>query len=568
MSTSHRELLWDRWIRHATEHPDAEAIVHWKAGEPPVRWTWGRLVASAAGVAEWLTAAGVRPGDVCAIVQRHHPAFHPLYLGVCAAGAIPSVLAYPNARLHPEKFASGLSGMARHSGLDFVLTEKALAPVISPLVGGPGSSIRGLLFPVEDGWAPADPAGLRPARAADDPCLLQHSSGTTGLQKAVVLSHRAVLDHVARYAEAVRLDAAADRIVSWLPLYHDMGLIATYQMALAEGVPTVQLDPFEWVTAPSLLLEAISAERGTLTWLPNFAFAFLADRVRDGDLEGVSLGTMRLWVNCSEPVRADSHARFLRRFAPRGVRPETLAACYAMAETTFAATQTAPGRPAKTLAVDRGALAEGAVEPARAERAARICVSSGAPIGGCTLRVVDADRRPLPSGRVGELAIASESLFDGYRNRPEDTARVLSGRWYYSGDLGFEHEGEYYVIGRKKDLIIVAGNNLYPEDIEDEVGRVPGVLPGRVVAFGVEDAARGTEQVQVVAETELAGGPERRRLEDEIVRAAMRLDVTVARVHLVPPRWLIKSSSGKPSRSANRERIVSGALEQPERGVA
>jgi len=163
-------------------------------------------------------------------------------------------------------------------------------------------------------------------------------------------------------------------------------------------------------------------------------------------------------------------------------------------------------------------------------------------------------------GGVGELAIRSATAFDGYRNLPEDTARVQAGGWYFSGDLGFEWEGEYYVIGRKKDLIIVAGENRYPEDIEDEVGRVPGVLPGRVVAFGLEDEARGTELVCVVAETDVPEGAARRRLAMQIVRAGMAIDVTVSRVHLAPPRWLIKSSSGKPSRSANRERVLAGEL--------
>jgi len=317
-----------------------------------------------------------------------------------------------------------------------------------------------------------------------------------------------------------------------------------------------QLSPMAWVAVPSLLLQAISAERATLCWLPNFAYQFMADRVRDDELEGVRLDSVRLLVNCSEPVRREAHDRFHARFARYGLRREALGACYAMAETTFAATQTPPGREARTLTVDRRRLERGEVVPSADPAAGRRCVSSGAPISGCAVRVVDEERRELPPGRVGELAISSVSLFDGYRNHPEKTAEVLRDGWYHSGDLGFVHEGECYVVGRKKDLVILAGNNVFPEDVEDAVGRVPGVLPGRVVAFGVEDPSLGTEVLGVVAETEAATDAERRALRVAILRAGMALDLTISRVHLVPPRWLIKSSSGKPARAANRARVL------------
>jgi fatty-acyl-CoA synthase len=563
------ELLWEVWVRRAQERPEGDAIVHWRGGEPPFRWRWRELVTAAGAAAATLRRKGVRAGHVCAIVLRHHPAFYPLYLGVSALGAIPAVLAYPNARLHPDKFAAGLAGMARRSGMDFILTERPLEAAIRPLVTAEGSTIRGLVFPLEDRWDDAGAAPPRPEVSAADPCLLQHSSGTTGLQKAVVLSHRAVLDHVRTYAGAIALDPARDRIVSWLPLYHDMGLIAAFQMALAHGVPLVQMDPFEWVAAPALLFQAAAAERGTVTWLPNFAYNLLADRVRDEELAGVRLDGIRMFVNCSEPVRAESHARFLARFARHGVRRDALAACYAMAETTFAATQTAPGVPARTLDVDRDELARGRAVPATAAGARRACVSSGPPISGCEIEVLDDDGHPLGPGRVGELAIRSPALFDGYRNDPASTARVLESGRYRSGDLGFVWDGEVYVVGRKKDLIIVAGNNVFPEDVEDAVGRVAGVVPGRVVAFGVEDEALGTERIHVVAETAAEDEARRKRITAEVIRAGMAIDVTISRVHLVPPRWLIKSSSGKPSRKANRERVLAGeVVRAPAEGVA
>jgi fatty-acyl-CoA synthase len=557
-------LLWDVWQHHAETRPDAEAVIHWTADGDPHRWTWARIMEAAVSFAANVRKEGVRRGDVCAIVIRHHRDFYPLYMGLDLVGAVPAVLAYPNPRIHPEKFRQGLEGMAHHSGLDWILTEKTLEETVRPLVQKEGSTVRGVLFPLE--WPEESPgmearsdmiARLRRDVGPDDPCLLQHSSGTTGLQKAVVLSHSAVLQHVSLYGQSIRL-RRDDKIVSWLPLYHDMGLIAAFQLPLACGIPMIQLDPFEWVQNPVLLLEAISRERGTLSWLPNFAYNLLADRVREEDLAGIRLDGVRMLINCSEPVRSESHERFLRRYARCGLQSDALAACYAMAETTFAATQTEPGRSARTLIAARDALARGRYEPVPGgeNRSTKTCVSSGAPIPGCDLKVVAEDGGELPDDRVGEIAIRSVSLFDGYRNQPEKTAEVLKGDWYLSGDYGFRHEGEYYVIGRKKDIIIVAGHNIAPEDVEDAVNEVRGVLPGRTVAFGVEDPDAGTEQVCVVAETEETSESGLKALRRGIGEAGIRINVAIARVYLVPPRWLVKSSAGKPSRKLNRQRVL------------
>jgi acyl-CoA synthetase (AMP-forming)/AMP-acid ligase II len=551
-----KENLWDQWLHHAEAIPDQVAVVHWVDDRPTHRWTWRELLRQAEEAAGWLRSQGVGPGEVCALIIRHDPRFFPLYLGVVRLAAIPAVLAYPNNRIHPQKYVDGLLGMSRRSGLDWVLTEEALEPVVKDLVSRPGSSIRGVCLPLAQPWA-GHGGQLPPWTGVDpqSPCLLQHSSGTTGLQKGVVLSHAAVLGHVEAYARAVAL-TPADRIVSWLPLYHDMGMIAAFHMPLAMGLTQVQMDPFQWVAAPGLLFEAIAQEKGTLAWLPNFAFNLLADRVHEEDVAHLRMDSMRLFINCSEPVRFDSHQRFLERFAAQGVRPEALSACYAMAETTFAATQTAPGRPPTVIHVDREALADGFVKVVEAGPAGRSCVSSGSPIQGVSVDALGDDGQPLSEGRVGELAIRSEWLFDGYRNKPEDTAKALRGGRYFTGDLGFALLGEWFIIGRKKDIIIVAGKNLYPEDIEDALLAVEGVLPGRAVAFGRLDPASGTEEVWVVAETAVEEEQARRTLRMAIRRAGMAIDATIAKVFLVPQRWLMKSSAGKPSRQANKQRAL------------
>jgi fatty-acyl-CoA synthase len=544
-------ILWNRWVGHALKTPEREAVVHWVAGEEPHVWTWRRIIDRAAGYAAALAARGVKKGQVCATVLRHHREFYPLYMGIEALGALPAVLAYPNPRLHPDKFRQGLVGIARNSGLDWILTEGELEKMVRPLVGD--TSVRDILLPLE--WD-VQPAAAQPASVdPNEPCLLQHSSGTTGLQKAIMLSHRAVLEHVERYAQAIAL-TENDKIVSWLPLYHDMGLIAAFHLPLAYGIPTVQIDPFEWVLAPVLMLEAISSRKATLAWLPNFAYNVMADRIHVEDLEGIRLDSLRMLVNCSEPVRAASHEKFARRFASIGFSASGLAASYAMAETTFAVTQTAPGKAARVLSASREQLSRGQFAPAAAGETANQLVSSGAVISGCQVRVVDENGGDLPDDRVGELVIRSVSMFDGYRNNPEKTAAVLKDGWYFSGDYGFSHGGEFHVIGRKKDIIIVAGKNLYPEDIEDAVNSVEGLSAGRVVAFGMEDETAGTEVICVVAETPHETAEKRKALRQAIVEAGMRIDVTITRVYLAAPRWLIKSSAGKPSRSANRQRAL------------
>jgi len=556
---SSHTTLWERWVSHAQRNPDGQAVIHYVAGETPRVWSWQAIIERAARYAAALKQAGVRPGHVCATVLRHHPEFYPLYMGIEAAGAIPAVLAYPNARLHPDKFRDGLAGIARNSGLDFILTQRELEENVRPLATGSASSVRDILFPLDwndEGNLPPAPTLPHPNVDASAPCLLQHSSGTTGLQKAIMLSHAAVLEHVTRYGHAIAL-TESDRVISWLPLYHDMGLIAAFHLPLAFGIPTIQIDPFEWVMAPVLLLDAIASEKATLSWLPNFAYNLMADRIRDEDLEGIRLDGLRMLINCSEPIRAASHEKFLRRFAPLGLRASALGGCYAMAETTFAVTQTHADSAPAVLDASRSALAAGRFEAPSPGESVMRCASSGAVISGCEVRVADEHGLDLPENKVGEIFIRSVSMFGGYRNNPEKTAQVLKDGWYASGDYGFSHNSQLYVIGRKKDIIIVAGKNLYPEDIEDAVGHVDGVIPGRVVAFGSEDDSAGTEQVCIVAETSRDQAPQRKALRRAIVEAGMAIDVTIARVYLAPPRWLIKSSSGKPSRSANRDRAAS-----------
>jgi acyl-CoA synthetase (AMP-forming)/AMP-acid ligase II len=556
--------LWKRWKLNSERNPDRDAIVHWVAGQEPFRWTYKNLIDSAKRFSVKIRELGIKPGEVCATIIRHNPKFYPLYLGISRAAALPAVLAYPNPRLHPDKFRQGLEGMALRSGLDYILTERELEPIVKPLIEKSGSTIKAVYFPLEwefngelNSKLDAEVEEIASKTKDTDPMLLQHSSGTTGLQKPVVLSHRAILCHVKNLGAALKL-TEKDKIASWLPLYHDFGLIAAYQIPLAYGITTIQIDPFEWVLAPVLLPEVISKEKATTSFSPNFAYNVLAEKINEEELEGLDLSSLRIIVNAAEPIRHDSHEKFIARFKKYGLNPLALAGLYGMAEVTLGATLTAPGKPIPELSVDRNELSRGIMKLANKDSVLRVCVSSGQPIDGCKLKIVDENRNEIEDGLVGEVAVTSASMFDGYRNYPEKTAEVVANGLYYSGDYGFRWKGEYYIIGRKKDIIICAGKNIYPEDIEDVMNNVEGLIPGRTIAFGQEDVDMGTEFVAVVSETRAETDEDKNKVRMNILKAGMSIDIIIHKVYLVPPRWLIKSSSGKPSRKANKERLISG----------
>ncbi|MGE5365628.1 MAG: AMP-binding protein [Bacteroidota bacterium] len=555
------------WCMNALRNPEREAIVHYILDEEPVRWSYRELISTALALSEYLKDQGIKKEEVCAIIIRHNQYFYPVYLAVAFAGAIPAVLAYPNQRLHPEKFRQGLAGMSQRSGLDWILSEDELEEKLTPLISGQNSTVRGIIKPMQFFEKPQNysarfeelVSGYMKNSTADGdaPFLLQHSSGTTGLQKPVILSNLAVIRHIENYALSIGLNDN-DKVISWLPLYHDMGLIAAFHLPLLKGITSIQIDPFEWVVVPSVLFEAITKEKATLSWLPNFSYNMMSEKIRKDDLEPVDLSSLRLFINCSEPVRYESHAKFLNAFREFGITARNLSTCYAMAEATFAVTQTPWGEEARVIHVDRNALKAGKiniVSNGTDDPQVRKCVSSGRVIDGCRIKIVTESGDTADVMQTGEIAIRSESLFSGYRNYPEKTAEVLKDGWYYSGDLGFELDGYLYVIGRKKDIIIVAGNNIYPEDVEDTVNGIEGVIPGRVIAFGEDDPEMGSEQLSVIAETNITDETARKNLKMNIMRTCSLINVTVRNVYLVPPRWLIKSSSGKPSRSSNRDRL-------------
>ena len=557
LSTRHdfHTLLDSLTLREANEQP---AVIYLSVEAEPVTVSRAEFVRSITGYGAALRGMGIQPRDLVIIAHTQDLESVFAFWGALTIGAIPSMFPTLTEKLDSQIYIANITELVALSNVRAVLTTDEFAPalaehVVCPVYGSGallGSLDEKALFTL---YMPDE----------DEIAFLQHSSGTTGLQKGVALTHRAVLNQLASYSTAIALNES-DVIVSWLPLYHDMGLIAGFLLPLVQGVPLVMMSPFEWVKSPAMLFRAIDQYHGTLCWLPNFAYNHCARRIRQRDLEGLSAASMRMFINCSEPVYAESHALFAERFAPLGVKPEMLAVSYAMAENTFAVTQTPPGETPHHDMINRVLLqSDLRAEPVEADHPnAVVKVSCGKPIAGVSVRVVDAEGMPLPERSVGEIAIQSDSMLTGYYMRPD--LNSLRDGWYLTGDRGYIADGEVYIVGRSKDLIINAGKNVYPQDIEAIVNGVQGVHAGRAVVFGVPDEREGTELIAVVAEVDTEDAEARKRITQGIRQAvAQGSTVTLNYVHLVDAKWLIKTSSGKIARAANRDKWL--RMNAPER---
>ena len=531
-----------RWLYE--NQPDYTALV---LGEESI--SYRQFFDQAARYARALDAAGIQRGDLVALILQHGEDVLYGFWGAMLLGAVPSIFPFLSEKLDRDRYFDSVRQLVAYEGIRVAITYSDLMADLRRHVDIP---LLDKDTVAANGDAAAwHPDGL-PVVGPDDTAFLQHSSGSTGLQKGVMLAHRAVLNQIASYSEAIRLQAD-DVVVSWLPLYHDMGLIAGFIMPLVQGIKLVLMSPFQWVRDPKQVLWAIHQHRGTLCWQPNFAYNFLTTRVREADIAGLDLSSWRAAVNCSEPVYAESHDAFAERYAAYGFRREALTACYAMAENTFAVTQGGIEGPLDVDVVDRRALMEAQIAQPAVDGGGQAFVSNGKPIPGCEVRIAGANGER----QVGEIALRSDSMLSGYYNRP-DLEPIRDG-WYLTGDMGYMADGELYITGRKKDLIIVGGKNIYPQDIEMLVNAVDGVHPGRAAAFGVFNPALGTEDLAIVAEVD--GDPADRDFTEPIMRAvrarvAQNTDVTARYVHLVGAGWLLKTSSGKVARRANREKFL------------
>jgi acyl-CoA synthetase (AMP-forming)/AMP-acid ligase II len=522
--------------------------------------TFGEFRRRARRQARILRDHGVTAGERVIVIMPQSISAMTTFVGAMMLGAAPAFLAYPNFKIEPSKYRFGLAGVTANLKAKVVVIDEGFP---DDLLGHVSLGEETKLIRTSDGQ---DRSGEeeRPEWESHGEGLafIQHSAGTTGLQKGVALTHAAVLRQLEHLAQALKIDGATDCIYNWLPLYHDMGLIACFMLPLFCHLPVVMQSPLDWVMHPETMLQIISEYRCTLAWMPNFAFQFVPRRTPPSRWAGYDLSSARALINCSEPVRASSMQEFENAFSSIGLKRGVLQSSYAMAENVFAVTQSDINRPSGLSRIwadgQQFRSAHLVIPVAEGTVGAVSFTSSGQLLPGNEVRIASDSGAPLANGHVGEILIKSDSLFTGYYNRLDLTAKAIIDGWYYSGDLGFCLGDELYVIGRKKDLLIVGGENLYPQDIEEIVASHPAIHDGRAVAMGVYNADLGTEDIVVVAEVErkdlLTNATE---IEGEIRNLVVAgIGVAVRTIFLKPPKWIVKSTAGKAARSATREKLL------------
>jgi acyl-CoA synthetase (AMP-forming)/AMP-acid ligase II len=535
---------------------EKEFVTFWIDEDERESVTFGEFRRRAWIAAESLRQRGLNSGDRVVIIMPQGIAAMTAFVAAMMLGAVPAFLAYPNFKIEPSKYRSGLVGVTANLGARAVVIDKEFPDEMLGCVsmGQETRLIRAEATNTGKGSAlPTCSPGISP----DNLAFIQHSAGTTGLQKGVALAHAAVLRQIESLVDALQIDPGADRIYSWLPLYHDMGLIACFMLPLVCHVPIVMQSPLDWVMHPETMLQIMSDCKCTLAWMPNFAFQFVARRTPQARSHQHDLSSLRLLINCSEPVRSTSMSEFQKAF---GVKPSVLQSSYAMAENVFAVTQSDIASTPSSIWADAQPFrtAHRIVSVPESTAGALSFASSGRLLPNQKIRIFSDAGEALGDESVGEIAIQGDCLFSGYYNRPDLTAAVMHDGWYHTGDLGFVHAGELYVVGRKKDLLIIGGENIYPQDIEEIVSAHPAIHDGRAVAMGVYNPDLGTEDVVVVAEVEserlLENADE---LEPEIRRSiTASLGIAVRTILLKPPKWIVKSTAGKPARSATREKLL------------
>lgn len=511
-------------------------------------------------------AEGAAAGSVVLLLLPHSLELFLLQIGLVLSGRIPAVLAWPTSRVDANKYRRNLIHQLGSLPAERLITLPSLAETMAGQLPYPAIPCRTYsverweqVFASKQGFddLPAAARRERPAMAdRGDALFLQFSGGTTGAQKAVVITANILEAQLMSLVETLAF-GSEDSVVSWLPLYHDMGLIACLWLPLWCCATSLHFAATDWLLNPGLLFEYIERFRATFTWLPNFAFSYLASQF--GRIPTASsLHSMRAWINCSEPVRGGSVRAFVDRYVDWGVRAESVQACYAMAENVFAVTQTTLGEPLPTCA--RESRASEFATPVAFGLSDDHYLSSGRPLRGMDIHIVHPQSgKPCAEGEAGDIHLKTVSLFQGYWGSEGFTTHAFtSDGWYATGDFGFVLQGELFVIGRLKDIIIVAGQNVFPEDVELAANAVDGVYPGRVASFGVIDEKNGTESLVVVAELRGDFDPDKAQLVERAIHQAVLTNIGIAprQVLVVPDRWIVKSTAGKIARLETRARFL------------
>ena len=540
-------------LRRAAEHPSGLTFVD--ANESEETLSWAEVRARARATAGALRRLGVQPGERVALVLPTGPDFMDAFFGTLLAGAVPVPL-YPPVRLgRLDEYLRATARMVELSGAVLVLTDALIGRLLGVPVEAarPRLGCRRVAALREAGEAPLErdaPAGAL--------ALVQFSSGSTVDPKPVALSHANVMGQVDIFRALMPVrDGQRPLGVSWLPLYHDMGLIGCLVNAVAYPGPLVLLRPEQFLARPALWLRALSRHRGTLSAAPNFAYALCVRRIPDAELQGVDLSSWALALNGAESISPEVARRFVQRFEPYGFDARALVPAYGLAEASLAVTF-APSRPAlRTVHVDARALAvEG-----RVRSGGRPLVSVGGPVPGTDVEIRDEAGAVVPVGTVGRIHVRGPQVMTGYLGQPEATRAAVVDGWLDTGDLGFVDVGELVVSGRAKDLVILRGANHVPQEFEEALEGVEGVRPGCAVALGAVPVGADGEELVLLVELAPAAPHD---LADRVrTRILERTGIRPHRVELLAPGTLPRTSSGKLRRREALRRWQAGTLAPP-----
>jgi 1-acyl-sn-glycerol-3-phosphate acyltransferase len=545
-----------RW--HAEAHAQRPHVYLYEDGPDPVEISYGVLYADARRTAAGIQALGIRPGANVAIMLPTSRDYLTCFYGVLFAGCVP-VPIYPPARLtqiedHMRRHARMLDNAATP-----ILITVPEARRIAWLLRAQVPALQRIVVPSELDHAADDL--ITHARGPADTAFLQYTSGSTGDPKGVVLSHAHLLANIRAMGETLQA-SSEDVFVSWLPLYHDMGLIGAWLGSQYFAVPLVLMPPTAFLTSPARWLRAIHRHRGTLSAAPNFAYELCLRRLHDDDLTGLDLGTWRVAANGAEPVSPDTVRAFIERFGRYGLRPSAMMPVYGLAEAAVGVAFPPLERGPQIDRIQREAfLSRGEAIPGREGDAVLEFAGCGGPLPGYQLRVVDDADRELPDRHQGHVHFTGPSATSGYFRNPEATRLLFHGEWVDTGDLGYLAGGELYLTSRAKDIIIRGGRNLHPHELEQAVGVLSGVRAGCVAVFGSGARGSGTERLIVVAESRETDPDRLAELSDRI--GAVSTDVLGLPpddVVMVPPQTVLKTSSGKVRRAAMRQLYESQRL--------
>ncbi len=526
----------------------------------PETLTYAQLQDGARLVAGALTRAGVPGGATVALMLPTGSAYLYCFLGVLLAGAIPVPIYPPTRPSQLEEHIQRHAGILANAAADVLITFRE-ARAAGRLLQARVPTLRKLLSVAE--LLEGEPLGTAPTvPAADSIAMLQYTSGSTGAPKGVVLTHANLLANIRAMGKAVRA-CDSDVFVSWLPLYHDMGLIGAWLGCLYYGCLFVVMPPTTFLTRPARWLRAIHDYRATLSASPNFGYELCARRLSEEELQGLDLSSWRIAFNGAEPVSADTLERFNRRLAPCGFRPAAMTPVYGLAEAAVGLTFPPLGRGPISDCVDRqGMMRTGRALPVAADHPQALhFVSCGRPLPGYGLRVVDEGGAEVPERMEGTVEFRGPSATSGYYRNPGATDRLRRREWLDTGDRGYLAAGELYVTGRVKDIIIRRGQHIYPDEVERAVGELEGVRRGCVVTFGSREPATASEKLIVLAETRYTDPTTRAQLTARInQRVVDNLGEPPEEILLAPPHTVLKTSSGKLRRAATRAAYEEGSL--------